>query len=191
MQIQKRFYFLILAGFFFSLILTSCKSAAPGKSKPVHRANPYKLKTKNAAENRELFSHFRGKSSAFTQELLQDAQKYLGAPYKFGGNDSQGFDCSGLMCQIFKENGKTLPRNSRDQSASGEEIKIAETRPGDLLFFATGAAGRVSHVGVVHTINEDGEVVFLHASTSKGVTLSSLNEKYWNRAFLFARRVEN
>lgn len=191
MQILKKFYLLILFAFTLGIVLNSCKSAVPAKGRAVHRSNPYKIKTENSAENRDLFSHYRGKPSPFTQELLQDAQKYIGAPYKFGGNDSKGFDCSGLMCQIFKENGKILPRNSRDQGASGKEIQIAETRPGDLLFFATGSSGQISHVGVVHTINEDGEVVFLHASSSKGVTLSSLNEKYWNRAYLFARRIEN
>ena len=62
-------------------------------------------------------------------------------------------------------------------------------KPGDLLFFATAGGSRVSHVGIVHDIGNDGEVKFIHASTSKGVIISSLNENYWNKAYLHAQRV--
>ena len=69
------------------------------------------------------------------------------------------------------------------------KIEIKNTKPGDLIFFATSGGTKVSHVGIVHDIGNDGEVKFIHASTSKGVIISSLNEKYWNKAYLFARRV--
>ena len=57
------------------------------------------------------------------------------------------------------------------------------------MFFATNGNGAVSHVGIVKEIKNRGEITFIHASTSKGVIVSSLNEKYWNKAFLFAKRV--
>jgi cell wall-associated NlpC family hydrolase len=70
-----------------------------------------------------------------------------------------------------------------------EKIEIQEVKPGDLLFFATSGAAKVNHVGIVNGISSGGEVTFIHASTSKGVIISSLNDAYWNKAFLFARRV--
>ncbi|HCN11892.1 MAG TPA: hydrolase Nlp/P60, partial [Chryseobacterium sp.] len=127
--------------------------------------------------------------NSHVQEILKDAQKYLGAPYKYAGNTSSGFDCSGLVCKVFDENNLKLPRRSEDQSNAGKEINIRDAKPGDLVFFATAGGTRVSHVGIVHDIGSDGEVKFIHSSTSKGVIISSLNEKYWNSAYLFVRRV--
>jgi len=82
-----------------------------------------------------------------------------------------------------------MPRRSSDQALQGKKIEIWEAKPGDLLFFATNGNGVVSHVGIVKEIKNRGEITFIHASTSKGVIVSSLNEKYWNKAFLFAKRV--
>ena len=64
-----------------------------------------------------------------------------------------------------------------------------KAKPGDLVFFATAGGTKVSHVGIIHTINPNGEVTFIHSSTSKGVIISTLNEKYWNKAYLFVKRV--
>jgi cell wall-associated NlpC family hydrolase len=97
-------------------------------------------------------------------------------------------DCSGFITTVYDSQDVALPRRSEDQSREGREISIKNVIPGDLLFFATSGGSRVSHVGIVHTIR-DGEVNFIHASTSKGVMISSLNEKYWNKAYLSARRV--
>ena len=113
----------------------------------------------------------------------------MGAPYKYAGNTSSGFDCSGLVSKVFDENNLKFPRRSEDQSKKGKEISIKEAKPGDLVFFATSGGTRVSHVGIVHDIGNKGEVTFIHSSTSKGVIISSLNERYWNKAYLFARRV--
>lgn len=168
-----------------SVLLLSCGSS----KKPVSRSSPYKKTVTKSAELRTLNSGFSGKNSAEVNALLKDAEKYLGAPYKYAGNTSAGFDCSGLVCKVFDENDKKLPRRSSDQAIEGKAIDIEEAKPGDLVFFATAGGDRVSHVGIVHTINSDGEVTFIHSSTSKGVIISSLNEKYWNKAFLFARRV--
>lgn len=167
-----------------SVLLISC-----GSSKTVvKRTVPTKTVTRTS-ELKKLDSHFSGKVNSDIQEILRDAEKYLGAPYKYAGATSSGFDCSGFTLKVFDENSLKLPRRSEDQSKSGVEIRIAEAKPGDLLFFATSGGSRVSHVGIVHDIGRDGEVKFIHASTSKGVIISSLNEKYWNSAYLFARRV--
>ena len=170
---------------FSALVIISCGSS---KKVVVKREIPTKTVAK-VANLKKLESNYSGKNSAEVNELLKDAQKYLGAPYKYAGNTSSGFDCSGLVCKVFDENSTKLPRRSEDQSSQGKSISIKEAKPGDLVFFATSGGSRVTHVGIVHDIGNDGEVKFIHSSTSKGVIISSLNEKYWNNAYLFARRV--
>ena len=166
------------------LFVVSC-----GTSKTVVKRS---IPTKTVAKTpdlKNLESNFSGKVNAQIQEVLKDAQIYLGAPYKYAGNTSAGFDCSGLVSKVFDENNTKLPRRSEDQSNIGKEISIRDAKPGDLVFFATSGGSKVSHVGIVHDIGNNGEVKFIHASTSKGVIISSLNERYWNKAYLFARRV--
>ena len=124
-----------------------------------------------------------------SKKILNDAEDFLGAPYKLGGTSKSGLDCSGLVIKVYNENKVKMPRRSSDQALQGKKIEIWEAKPGDLLFFATNGNRVVSHVGIVKEIKNRGEITFIHASTSKGVIVSSLNEKYWNKAFLFAKRV--
>ena len=161
-----------------------------GSSKNVVKSKSSSTKATSKTENlRKLNSTFDGKISGSAKDILKDAESFLGSPYKFGGNSSSGFDCSGLTTKVFDENGLKLPRRSADQANTGKSIDIKEVKPGDLLFFATAGGSKVSHVGIVHTIENNGEVKFIHASTTKGVIISSLNEKYWNKAYLHAQRV--
>ncbi|WP_442780871.1 C40 family peptidase [Chryseobacterium sp. SL1] len=181
---KKKFVKNIFIVSLFFVFIISC-----GSSKNVVKKTPV-TKTVAKSENlRKLDSRFDGKISKSINELLKDAEKYLGAPYKFGGNTSSGFDCSGFTVKVFEENDFKLPRRSADQAEAGYQIDIKDVKPGDLLFFATAGGSRVSHVGIVHDIGSDGEVKFIHASTSKGVIISSLNETYWNKAYLHAQRV--
>lgn len=174
----------LISTFLMLAILVSCGSSHT----VVKRKAPTKtvVRTSNL---KNLDSGFSGKINGEMKELLSDAEKYLGAPYKYAGSTSSGFDCSGFTSKVFSENSYKLPRRSEDQGKAGRSVYIREVRPGDLLFFATSGGARVSHVGIVHEIGNSGEVKFIHASTSKGVIISSLNEKYWNTAYLFARRV--
>ncbi len=176
---MKKFLLIVLASF----VVISC-----GSSKKVVVRKSISSTT-NMANLRTLNSGFSGNVNSEIREILRDAEKYLGTPYKYAGNTSSGFDCSGLVCKVFDENNYKLPRRSEDQSNTGKVVNIKEAKPGDLIFFATAGGSRVSHVGIVYDIGSSGEVRFIHASTSKGVTISSLNEKYWNKAYLFARRV--
>ncbi|NIF05912.1 NlpC/P60 family protein [Chryseobacterium sp. Tr-659] len=172
------------------LLIASAFVVSCGASKNASASKKSGTKTIAKSENlRKLDSRFDGKVPRSINEILKDAEKYLGTPYKFGGNTSSGFDCSGFTVKVFEENDFSLPRRSTDQAEAGKNIDIREVKPGDLLFFATAGGSRVSHVGIVHDIGPDGEVRFIHASTSKGVIISSLNEKYWNKAYLHAQRV--
>ncbi|WP_028123224.1 C40 family peptidase [Epilithonimonas tenax] len=168
----------------FSIILASC-----GASKSAKKYSYKKPTTSKSANLKKLNSSYSGNVSGARAAVINDAENYLGTPYKYAGNTKAGFDCSGLVCKVFDENSRKMPRRSQDQGKTGSSISIAEARPGDLLFFATSGGSAVTHVGIVHDIMNSGEVTFIHASTSKGVIISSLNEAYWNKAFLFARSV--
>ncbi len=178
---MKRIFVIIAS----SVLIISCGSSkvASSKKKTTHKT------VAKTAGLRSLESNFSGRNSSNIDRMLKDAEKYLGTPYKFGGTTTSGFDCSGFTLTVFNENNFKLPRNSGDQSKTGDKIDVNRVKPGDLLFFATGGGSRVSHVGIVHNIGGDGEIKFIHASTSKGVIISSLNEKYWNKSFLHAQRV--
>lgn len=180
---KGKLYLLIIP----ALALLSCKSASP---RVPDRSHVYSKTVARAEGLCELVSAFNGTVSSDIQSLIRAARKYLGAPYKYGGKASDGFDCSGLMCVIFEEQKVSIPRRSADQSLAGDPVDISRVRPGDLLFFKTGGSEKINHVGIVNEINSDGEITFVQSSTSKGVIISSLNEKYWNKAFSHARRIK-
>lgn len=118
--------------------------------------------------------------------VLTTAHGYLGTPYRYGGDSKRGMDCSGLVLQSFKSVNIDMPRITRDQAANGMNIRIKNVRPGDLLFFKT-SGSKISHVGIVDHI-KNGEIFFIHASTSKGVMVSSFENVYWNKRFVKAVR---
>jgi len=117
-------------------------------------------------------------------DVIQTALGYLGIPYRNGGSDPSGFDCSGFVQYIFARHGTALPREVRDQYRIGHDIDLDEVKAGDLLFFETVSRG-ASHVGVVI-----GEGRFVHAPSSRGVVrVEPYTANYWARRFVGARRV--
>ena len=110
-------------------------------------------------------------------------QSYLGKPYKGKSKYEEGLDCSHFTRQAYeKYNGTVLPRTSAEQFAQGKVIHFRMLRYGDLVFFKT-EKNKVSHVGIYV-----GDRQFIHASTSNGVIVSSLDEKYWSERYAGARR---
>ncbi|BBB92332.1 MAG TPA: NlpC/P60 family protein [Methylomusa anaerophila] len=115
--------------------------------------------------------------------VTKTASKYLGTPYRFGGAGPGGFDCSGFVMYVFDKNGKKLPRTADVQFTVGRKIDRVGLTPGDLVFFTTYAPG-ASHVGIYY-----GDGKFIHASSSRGVMISKLDESYWKARYLGAKRV--
>ena len=129
------------------------------------------------------------KKSNTIDQILNEASTYIGTPYRFGGMTRSGIDCSAFVLSVFgSTTGISLPRVAAAQAKEGERIEKHNLEKGDLLFFQT-RGSRISHVGIGQDITPEGEIKFIHASTSKGVIISSLDETYWDKAFLFARRV--
>lgn len=128
-------------------------------------------------------------NAIFTDLLLQEAETYLGTPYRYGGTTRRGIDCSAFVKNVFSMFNKNLPRVSADQAREGYRVSTDELKEGDLVFFATKGRGRVTHVGIVHGKNENGVVQFIHSSTSKGVVITPITDSYWGKRYLYGKRV--
>lgn len=117
-------------------------------------------------------------------KILDTALAYKGVKYRFGGSTPAGFDCSGFVMYVFDKNGVKLPRTADKQYEVGKQISSKrELKPGDLVFFETYEKG-ASHVGIYQ-----GNGNFVHASTSRGVTVTPLTDSYFGPRYLGARRV--
>ena len=124
------------------------------------------------------------KSGGVSDRILNTALSFKGVKYRFGGETPAGFDCSGFVMYVFDKNGVKLPRTADKQYEVGKPIKSkSELIPGDLVFFETYEKG-ASHVGIYQ-----GNGNFVHASTSRGVTVTGLSDAYFSPRYLGARRV--
>lgn len=115
--------------------------------------------------------------------IIATAKKYIGVPYVWGGSTPSGFDCSGYVQYVFKAHGISLPRTSKEQYGVGTYVSKANLKAGDLVFFNTEGGG-VSHLGIYIGNNQ-----FIHASSSKGVIISSLSNTYWAPRYYGAKRI--
>ena len=117
--------------------------------------------------------------------LVSTALTFRGIPYRNGGSDPSGFDCSGFVQYVFAQHGLALPREVRDQYRLGSDVRLTDVKPGDLLFFETVSHG-ASHVGMV--IGGD---QFVHAPSSRGVVrVERFSASYWASRFVGARRLQ-
>jgi probable lipoprotein NlpC len=117
--------------------------------------------------------------------FIQAAQQYRGVPYRYGGRDRRGLDCSGLVFLSFQDSLQVeVPRRSEDLYHWTERLEKEEIRPGDLVFFEQ--QGRIFHVGIYI-----GEGWFFHSASSgpkTGVMYSRLDERFWSRSYAGAGR---
>ncbi|MDR0486857.1 MAG: C40 family peptidase, partial [Treponema sp.] len=132
----------------------------------------------------------REKAQAFLEaryKVINAAEKYEKTPYRYGGIDRKGLDCSGLIYISFKDAlGVSLPRSSAGLYSWTEKIPSDKVQPGDLLFFKTNNTDKISHVALYI-----GGGSFIHAASAgpqTGVIYSNLSERYWSRTFAGAGR---
>jgi hypothetical protein len=121
-------------------------------------------------------------------EIVATAQRFLGMPYAWGASSPhKGFDCSGLTMAVYKLNGLSLPRSSREQYKTGISVKKSRLLKGDLVFFATSRGRKVSHVGIYVGNNK-----FIHApGYNKHVCTESLSNPYFIERYVGARTYLN
>lgn len=143
---------------------------------------PSAVSPPSASGQRAPIAPGRGQADGYA--LSGTALSLRGAPYKNGGGDPSGFDCSGFVKYVFGQHGVAVPREVRDQFKTGRSVGRGQLEPGDLVFFSTVAPG-ASHVGIV--IGGD---QFVHAPSETGVVrVESLNQQYWGRRYIGAKRV--
>jgi peptidoglycan endopeptidase LytE len=123
------------------------------------------------------------RGAAFTSAVVRTALRFLGRPYQWAGIGNRGFDCSGLVFRVFASMGLSVPHSSFDQFREGIAVPRWALSPGDLVFFHTYGYG-ASHVGIYV-----GGDRFVHASSDRGVVISSLSEPYYYYRYLGARRI--
>ncbi|KAF0807334.1 NLP/P60 protein [Alcanivorax xiamenensis] len=116
--------------------------------------------------------------------LSAQLREWEGTPYRLGGMTRKGVDCSGFVFLTFHDRlGVRLPRTTDQQARVGEKVAKDQLQTGDLVFFRTGRG--VRHVGIYMNHGR-----FMHASTSRGVMISSLDNVYWRSHYWTARRIE-
>jgi lipoprotein Spr len=120
-------------------------------------------------------------------EIIKTSQRYLGVPHCMGGTTMKCMDCSGLLVAVFSRHGINLPHNSEEQARYGKIITgTDELIKGDLVFFIrTYKTSRlITHSGIYIGNNK-----FIHTSSRNGVTITSLDDPWWNEKFIFGTRV--
>lgn len=120
-------------------------------------------------------------------EILNRAMKYIGLPYCYGGLGKKCIDCSGFVLRVFEELGIYLPHNAQAQSKYGTVIKSrGELIKGDVVFFKSSykTSNLITHTGIYN-----GNNMFVHASSGNGVTITSMDDSWWRKKFVFGARI--
>ncbi|MEC3907066.1 C40 family peptidase [Tamlana sp. 2201CG12-4] len=188
---MKRIIFCLII----SLSFSNCKSSKRAKNKSASSKIVIKKNTDKATAytkpNSEhiIIPKTKETPRSKAEHIIAYAKQFKGVRYKWGGTTKSGMDCSGLVYESFKTQNIALPRISRDMAKKGKKIPLKKVTQGDLLFFKTGnRRNSINHVGLIIAIKNN-SIEFIHATSSKGVITSSLNEKYWHKAFYEARRI--
>lgn len=201
---KKRILFITLISLLFSITIdaqtiTSVKSAhqriheqqlANVKSSKMDRTViDNMLKDDISKRESEMVSNLTGEKMQLVNDLLAEASKHIGKPYRHGMKGPNAFDCSGFSSYVYKQFGYSISPASRAQYLEGKAVDRKDLRKGDLVFFTSRSSGKnVGHVGiVVEADNVNGDFKFIHASI-KGVKISTC-EGYYEGRYVGARRI--
>jgi len=175
------------------LLIIVCHLFAAGCARKLSPTRSFEnIDTK--AEKKELERFISGgveksinTNNVSADELIKAARQYLGVPHCMGGTTSKCMDCSGLLFAVFRKFSISLPHNSEEQARYGTIITRKEDlKKGDLVFFIRTYRTNnfITHAGIC-----TGNSEFIHASTSNGVTITSLYDPWWNGKFIFGTKV--
>lgn len=163
--------------------ISSCSSSRSSVS------NNYSTCSSSASEQKpeDIISLNAEFKSETIDKLLHEAESWLGTKYKYGGNDRDGIDCSGFVLQVFdRAFNIKLPRTSLHQFQFCKAISRKQLQPGDLVFFTVRGGSKVGHVGIYIGDNK-----MIHASSSQGVIITSLSQKYYTTNYYGAGRIND
>lgn len=160
-KIKFSLFFLIF------MLLAGCSSAPVNKSSHSKLAEPVDM----------------SQSSKVKKLLLSQYKLWKGTPYQYGGSSLSGVDCSAFVQNTYRAKlGYKIPRTTRTQIKVGKSVSKSRLKPGDIVFFKTGKNSL--HNGIYI-----GKSQFIHASSSKGVTISNLNNRYWRNTYYTSKRI--
>lgn len=118
------------------------------------------------------------------KKLIHFVDAWYGVPYKYGGAEKSGIDCSHLVCRVYKDvYGRKIGGTANDLEKMSDEVKEGRLKQGDLVFFKI-ESSKVSHVGIYIANNH-----FVHASVKKGVIINNLDDKYYKKYFYKGGRI--
>lgn len=171
--------------------VAAAKPNIPAKSNTSTKTAAQKSKTAPAKTQNKPKSSYqvasRGSGTALgagnPQKVISYAKEFIGVKYLYGGMSPNGFDCSGFTSYVYKAFGINLPRTASGQAGTGLSVSKDNLVPGDLVFFETYTKG-ISHVGIYV-----GNGQFIHASSSKGITITSLSDSYYLPRYRGATRI--
>ena len=132
-------------------------------------------------------------NSAYVDNMLSFAKTFLGTPYLSSGASPTGFDCSGFVSYVLGNFGMDVIHSSYGLAEYGRTVKLSEARPGDLMFFKGSNSGssRIGHVAIVYEIHPTEGIKFIHASSSKGITIDRFNgSAYYVPRYVTTKRLD-
>lgn len=132
---------------------------------------------------------YRPNVTSVADMVIDEAMKYIGIPYRWGGGSPKGFDCAGFTRFIYAKFGVTLAPSAAPQFKAGTKLKNDEIEKGDLVFYGgRGSSKSIGHVGIVTSVDDKG-FYFIHSATSTGITVSHSTEPYYKQRYICACRV--
>lgn len=174
----------IIIAILLSTFIVSCSSTA--RFNKFNNSNSSNKNKTTAQKSNKTNQNAYSKENSFSSnsQLIEQAKKYIGTPYKWGGTTKNGIDCSAFVQNVYKSVGIDLPRTSRQQYKFIANNRVNTKQTGDLVFFKKGK--NISHVAIYIGDNK-----IIHASSKKGVIIQDLDNYYLQKRYYTTCRVVN